>query len=249
MIAVAPPKDGPRPLPGAVGSRAASSYRAQTLKSRGHQAAEPHAMNGPTRILIADDHAMIRAGLRALLSAHSDLEVVGEAFDGNEAISLWQQTRPDVGLFDLRMTTLDGVEALQRIREQYPQAAVIILTAVARDADIARAIAAGARACLLKDADLTEIVAAIRSVRAGASLELDRMKAQFSSRAPEDALTSREAEVLQGIAKGMSNRRVAEMLGIGEGTVKTHLKRIYGKLYARNRTEAVAMARKKGLLR
>ena len=205
-------------------------------------------MNVPTRVVIADDHPTIRAGLRALLLSHDDLVVVGEACNGRDAITLWQETRPDVGLFDLRMPTLDGIEALRLIRESQPQAAVIILTTFGRDADIERAVDAGARAYLHKDADLSEILACIRSVRTGAPRELGRMKSQLSNRAAEEPLTLRESQVLDHIANGWSNRRVAEALGIGVGTVKTHLKRVYAKLYARNRTEAVVIARRKGLL-
>ncbi|MDM0112323.1 response regulator transcription factor [Variovorax sp. J22R133] len=205
-------------------------------------------MSTPTRILIADDHSMIRAGLRALLSSQADLCVVGEASNGDEAIALWQETRPDVGLFDMRMPTLDGVEALRRIRSRQPQAAVIMLTTLAREVDVERAIGAGARGYLLKDAALTEIVDCIHSVRNGEVRELGRMKSRLSMRDAPEPLTLREAEVLEGIALGRSNRSVAQALGIGEGTVKTHLKRVYGKLYARNRTEAIVVARRKGLL-
>jgi len=205
-------------------------------------------MSLPTRVLIADDHSIIRAGLRALLSSQTDLAVVGEASNGHEAIALWQETKPDVGLFDMRMPTLDGVDALRRIREQQPQAAVIMLTTLAREVDVERAIGVGARGYLLKDAAMTEIVACIHSVRNGEAREFGRMKSRLSNRDAPEPLTPREAEVLEGIARGRSNRSVAETLGIGEGTVKTHLKRIYGKLYARNRTEAIVVARRKGLL-
>jgi DNA-binding NarL/FixJ family response regulator len=205
-------------------------------------------MSTPIRIVIADDHSIIRSGLRALLASQPGLAIVGEASDGDEAVALWQEAKPDVGLFDLRMPKLDGIEALGRIREQQPQAAVIMLTNMARDVDVERAIGAGARGYLLKDCAMSEIVACIRSVCQGEPWELDRMRNRLSSRDALEPLTPREAEVLEGIARGRSNRSIAQMLGIGEGTVKTHLKRIYGKLYARNRTEAVAVARTKGLL-
>lgn len=205
-------------------------------------------MNAPTRVMIADDHAILRAGLRALLSSHGDLAIVGEASDGAEAIALWRETKPDVGLFDLNMPTLDGAEALRQIREHQPQAAVIMLTTLARDADIERAVGAGARAYLLKDTATSEIVACIRSVLNGDPRVLDHMKKRLSNRATVEHLTSREKEVLEGIATGRSNQCIATMLGIGAGTVKTHLKRIFGKLCARNRTEAVVIARERGLL-
>lgn len=206
-------------------------------------------MQGPTRLLIADDHPAIRAGLRALLSLHDDFTLVGEASDGLEAIALWQETSPDLGLFDLRMPVLDGVEALRRIREHQPQAAVILLTTLSREADLQRAVDAGASAYLSKDAEMSEIVVGIRSVRMGAPRLADRVTGRPSNRAAQEPLTPREIEVLDGIGRGWSNRRVADALGIGEGTVKTHLKRLYGKLYARNRTEATVIARDKGLLR
>lgn len=205
-------------------------------------------MYAPTRIVIADDHPVIRSALCALLSSQPDLTVVGEASDGNEAVALWHEAKPDVGLFDFWMPTLDGVAALRRIRELQPQATVIMLTTFGRDVDIRRAIDAGARGYLPKDAAVSEIVACIRSVRDGGQRELDRIRGRLSKQAAPEPLTPREAEVLEVIAGGRSNRAVGELLGIGEGTVKTHLKRIYGKLYARNRTEAVAMARTKGLL-
>ncbi|MGJ7506270.1 response regulator [Variovorax sp. GT1P44] len=205
-------------------------------------------MNVPTRILLADDHSIIRTGLRALLSSQAELAVVGEASDGHEAIALWQETRPDVGLFDIRMPVLDGVEALRRIQEQHPQAAVIMLTTLARAGDVERAFGAGARGYLVKDAAMSEIVACIHSIRSGDAREFGRMASRLSNRDTANPLTPRETEVLEGIALGRSNRSVAEALGIGEGTVKTHLKRVYGKLYARNRTEAIVVAHRKGLL-
>jgi len=211
-------------------------------------AAEPNAMNEPTRLLIADDHPILRAGMRALLSAHDDLVVVGEAANGLEAVALWDEARPDIGLFDLRMPALDGVGALLKIRERHPQAAIVIVTTIVADADLDRAIAAGAGAYLYKDAPVSEIVACIRWLRRGPAQAHPSIEGRLTRRAIEEALTPREGEVLSGIARGWSNRRVADELQVAEGTVKTHLKRIFGKLYARNRTEAVVIARRKGLL-
>jgi DNA-binding NarL/FixJ family response regulator len=205
-------------------------------------------MNDPIRIVIADDHPVIRAGLRDLLSSHGDFVVAGEACDGFQAVDVWHETQPDVGLFDLRMPGLDGLEALQRIREQQPHAAIVILTTITSGADMDRAIAAGANAYLPKEASMVEIVGCIQAVRRGTPYVHAGVQKRLVERAGEEALTPREREVLTGIARGWSNRRVAEELTIAEGTVKTHLKRIFGKLYARNRTEAVATARRKGLL-
>jgi two-component system NarL family response regulator len=205
-------------------------------------------MNDPIRLLIADDHPVIRAGLRALLSSHGDFVVAGEAADGLQAVDVWQQTNPDVGLFDLRMPGLDGLQALQRIRERQPQAAIVILTSMTSEADMDRALAVGANAYLPKQSSMREIVDCIRAVRRGASYVHAGVQKRLAERAAEEPLTPREAEVLNGIARGSSNRRVADELKIAEGTVKTHLKRIFGKLYARNRTEAVVIARRKGLL-
>ena len=205
-------------------------------------------MTQPTRLLIADDHPAIRAGLRTLLSSCDDLDVVGEAADGLEAVALWRETRPHIGLFDLGMPGLDGVGALQGVREHDPLATIIILTALATDADIDRAIGAGANAYLHKDAELSEIVDCIRSVRLGAPRVHASVQSRLSSRIGEDPLTRREVDVLHAIARGWSNRRVAAELRIGESTVKTHLKRVFGKLRSANRTEAVVVARRKGLL-
>ena len=205
-------------------------------------------MDQPTRLLIADDHPVIRAGMRALLSSHDDLVVVGEAADGVEAVALWRESSPDVGLFDLRMPGLDGIEALSRIRECQPHAAIVILTTLAGEADIDRAIGADASAYLPKDAHLADIVDCIRTVRLGGHGRHASVQRRLSSRVVDEPLTPREREVLGGIARGWSNRRVADELRIGPGTVKTHLKRLFGKLYARNRTEAVVIARRKGLL-
>jgi two-component system NarL family response regulator len=206
-------------------------------------------MNDPIRIVIADDHPVIREGLRDLLSSHGDFIVAGEAADGLQAVDVWHETKPDVGLFDLRMPGLDGLEALHRIREQQPQAAIVILTTMTSEADVDRAVAAGANAYLPKQSSMAEIVGCIQAVRHGAPYVHAGVQKRLVERAVEESLTPREGEVLTGIARGWSNRRVAEELEIAEGTVKTHLKRIFGKLYARNRTEMVVIARRKGLLR
>jgi DNA-binding NarL/FixJ family response regulator len=205
-------------------------------------------MNDPIRIVIADDHPVIRAGLRELLSSHGDLVVAGEAANGLQAVDIWHERMPDVGLFDLRMPGLNGLEAMQRIRERQPQAAIVILTTLTSEADMDRAVAASASAYLPKQSSLTEIVACIRAVRRGTPYVHSILRRRLIERGVEEALTPREGEVLSGIARGWRNRRVADDLGIAEGTVKTHLKRLFGKLCARNRTEAVAIARSKGLL-
>jgi len=206
-------------------------------------------MNDPVRLMIADDHPVIRAGLRVLLSSHGDFVVAGEAADGLQAVDIWQETKPDVGLLDLRMPGIDGLEALRRIREQEPQAAIVILTSMTSEADMDRAIAAGANAYLPKQSSIAEIVSCIRAVRCGAPFVHAGVQKRLAERAVEEQLTPREGEVLAGVARGLSNRRVADELKVAEGTIKTHLKRIFGKLYARNRTEAVVIARRKGLLR
>jgi len=205
-------------------------------------------MNDPIRLVIADDHPVIRAGLRALLSSHAEFVIAGEASNGLQAVEVWREAKPDVGLFDLRMPGLDGLEALKRIRTQHPQAAIVILTTMASEADMDRAVAAGANAYLPKQSSTAEIVGCIRAVRRGAPYVHPGVQKRLVERAVEEPLTPREGEVLSGIARGLSNRRVARELNIAEGTVKTHLKRIFGKLYARNRTEAVVIARRKGLL-
>ncbi len=207
------------------------------------------------RLLIADDHPVVRAGLAGLLSDEPGFEVVAEASDGDEAVRLAAATRPDVVLMDLRMPRVDGVAATTRItagEAGEPAPRVLILTTYESDDQILAAIEAGAAGYLLKAAPQAEIVAGIRSVAAGQSALSPQVAVRLVERmrqpAPESVLTARETEVLRLVASGHSNKQIAVALGIGESTVKTHLLKIFDKLGVADRTRAVTLAMERGLL-
>lgn len=209
------------------------------------------------RILIADDHPVVREGLFAMLSRQSDFEVVGEARDGVEAVNKAKELSPEVVLMDLRMPELDGVEAMNQIKSAKPNTKFIILTTYSDDDYIFRGIEAGARGYLLKDAPREELFKAIRAVHRGESLiqpvvaskVLDRLT-ELSRRAPSgEELSERELEVLRLIAKGAANKEIGVELSIAQSTVKTHISTIFQKLGVTDRTEAVTEALKKGIIR
>ncbi|WP_409463111.1 response regulator [Amycolatopsis sp. GA6-003] len=203
------------------------------------------------RVVLCDDHAMVRAGLRALLAGAGGIEVIGEAATGQEAINLAAALRPDVVLMDLQLGDgMDGVEAIRRIRSAAEPPRVLVLTTYDTDADITRSIAAGATGYLLKAESADELYAAIRAAAAGRTAlsapVADRMMAQL--RAPRPALTDRERDILGQLAQGVGNREIARRLFISEATVKTHLGRIYEKLGVDTRAGAVAVAKEQRLL-
>ena len=204
------------------------------------------------RLLVADDHPVVRAGLAGLLSDEPGFEVVAEASDGEEAVRLALTTRPDVVLMDLRMPRVDGVAATARIlAEVDPAPRVLILTTYESDDQILAAIEAGASGYLLKAAPQAEIVAGIRSVAAGQSALSPQVAVRLVERMrrPEPAvLTTRETEVLRLVASGHSNKQAALALGIGESTVKTHLLKVFEKLGVADRTRAVTLAMERGLI-
>lgn len=208
------------------------------------------------RLLIADDHPIVRAGLAGLLSDEPDIDVVAEASEGDEAVRLAAQTRPDVVLMDLRMPSVDGVTATARIvaaRGESFRPRVLILTTYESDDQILAAIEAGANGYLLKAAPREEIIAGIRSVLAGQTALSPAVAARLVERMrrPDPApsvLTARETEVLGRVAAGDANKQIALRLGIGESTVKTHLLRIYEKLGVDSRTRAVTLALERGFL-
>jgi DNA-binding NarL/FixJ family response regulator len=209
------------------------------------------------KILIADDHPVVREGLISMLSREDDFKVVGEAKDGAEALNRAKELSPDVVLMDLRMPEMDGVEAMRQIRSAMPDIKFIILTTYSDDDYIFSGIEAGARAYLLKDAPREDLFKAIRSVYRGESLIqpvvasrlLDRFS-QLSRRTPAgEELSGRELEVLCLMAKGAANKEISAELNIAQSTVKTHITNIFQKLGVNDRTEAVTQALKKGIIR
>jgi DNA-binding NarL/FixJ family response regulator len=204
------------------------------------------------RLMIADDHLIVRAGLRAMLGAEPDVDVVGEATTGTQAIDLADRLRPDLVLMDLRMPEVDGVAATVRIRERHPSVHVLVLTTYDTDADILKAIEAGATGYLLKDATRDELVRAVRAAASGASVLAPAVASRLMDRlrAPEqDALSAREIEILEHVARGRTNKEIAATLFISEATVKTHLLHIFAKLDVQDRTRAVTVALDRGILR
>lgn len=204
------------------------------------------------RILIADDHPVVRAGLQGMLTSQSDFELVGEAATGNEAVTLSAHLHPDVILMDLRMAEMDGAAATAYIQTQQPGTPVLILTTYDTNADILRAIEAGATGYLLKDTPREDLFAAIRSVAQGKAVlapsVATRLLRQRQTLAGE-ALSARELEVLSLVARGASNKEIARSLYLSEATVKSHLIHLFGKLGVTDRTAAVTVALQHGLLR
>jgi DNA-binding NarL/FixJ family response regulator len=205
-------------------------------------------MPDPIRLLVADDHAIVRSGLVALLNTFDDMSVVAEAEDGAQAAALYRTHRPDVVLTDLRMPTVGGVEAIQLIRAFDRAARVIILTTFDGDEDIFRAMQAGAKAYVLKGMAVDEIVGAIRAVHAGRSRLPAEIAEKLADRMGGPQLTPRELEVLQNIVRGGSNKEIGTILNITEATVKTHVNNLLAKLGVDDRTQAVTVAIQRGIV-
>jgi len=210
---------------------------------------------GPIRVLLVDDHAVVREGLRTFLELQDGIEVAGEAADGLEGVAAAERLRPDVVLMDLVMPRLDGVGAMRELRRRLPRVRVIVLTSFADDDKLLPAVQAGAAGYLLKNAQPQELARAVRAAHAGEALLdphvaarlLDSI-AQPADRAPADPLTRREREVLELIARGLSNKRIARELGIAEKTVKTHVGHVLAKLGVSDRTQAALHAVRAGLV-
>lgn len=209
------------------------------------------------RVLIVDDHAIVRDGIRSLLSTIPDIEVVGDAANGLEAVSLYSRLKPDVTLMDLVMPEMDGIQAIQEIITRDPEARLLVLTSFATDDKIFPAIKAGASGYLLKDSDSEELLRSIREVRRGES-SIDpkiarKLLREISSPPPEpiqediDPLTERELEVLKMVATGKSNQEIADELVVSEGTIRAHVSNILGKLHLASRTQATLFALRHGL--
>jgi two-component system NarL family response regulator len=200
------------------------------------------------RLLVADDHVLILEGLTAAIGRQEDIRVVAKAADGREALDLWKMCRPDVVLLDLRMPKLNGVAVIRAIRDEDASARVIVHTTYDTDEEIYQAIRAGARAYLLKDAPLEELLDCIRKVHAGETCIPPVLGAKLAARVSGDSLTSREIDILKLLAKGRSNKEIGSDLLISEATVKSHIRNMFTKLHVMSRTEAIAAANQRGLL-
>ncbi|HZZ40390.1 MAG TPA: response regulator transcription factor [Acidobacteriaceae bacterium] len=200
------------------------------------------------QIMIVDDHAIVRQGLAALLKTVAGFSVVAEGADGEEAVALYRQHRPDVTLMDLRLPKLNGVEAIARIRGEFPLARIVVLTTFDGDEDIYRAMQAGAKGYLLKGMDLAELTEAVRTVHAGKSRIPSRVAEKLAERMSGATLTARELEVLQQIVAGKSNKEIGNTLFISEATVKTHINSLLSKLGVEDRTQAATTALQRGIV-
>jgi DNA-binding NarL/FixJ family response regulator len=202
-----------------------------------------------TRILVADDHFVVRIGLVALVNIEADMEVVAEAADGEQAVALYEKHRPDLLLIDSRMPLLDGVEATVEILRQHPTARILMLTAYDGDADIRRALDAGVSGYVLKRSTGESLIPALRTVASGGRWVSREAAGELASRKSFEQLTQRELEVLGKLAEGLANKQIAGALNIAEYTVKDHVKNILAKLRVSDRTEAVTTAIKRGIIR
>lgn len=200
-------------------------------------------------VLVVDDHALLRTGVANIINQEADLFVIGEAANGVEAVAAYDRYRPDVTLLDLRMPEMEGAEAVRQIRERDAQARIIILTTYDTDEDIARALRAGAKAYVLKDIAAEALVACIHDVLAGKTYLAPAAAAKLAEGVTRVQLTPRELTTLSLMARGQSNKEIANELGISERTVKTHLSHLFEKLGVTSRTEAVRVATRRGLVR
>lgn len=202
----------------------------------------------PIRVFSVDDHPLLREGIAAIINSQSDMVLVAQAANGTEAVQKYKECRPDVTLMDLRLPDISGIDALISIRAQHPAARVILLTTFEGDVEIQRALEAGARGYVLKSMPPRELVEVIRQVHAGKKRIAPEAAAQLAEHLSDDALTAREVEVLRHVAGGNRNRDIAEHLMISEETVKVHLKHVMEKLGASDRTQAVAIGVRRGII-
>ena len=200
------------------------------------------------RIFCVDDHPLLRQGIAAIINNQSDMQLVAEAATGREAIQMYREHKPDVTLMDLRLPDISGIDSLIAIRTEFPEARIIMLTTFEGDVEIQRSLEAGARGYLLKSMPPNELVEVIRQVNAGKKRIPAELAAQLAEHLGDEALTEREIEVLQHIARGNRNRDIAKQLFISEETVKVHIKHIMEKLRANDRTQAVAIAVRRGII-
>lgn len=200
------------------------------------------------RLLVVDDHPPMRYGLVALVRSQPDMDVIAEAADGEEAIEVYEDVRPDVVLMDLRMPGMGGVEAIIAIRKSDPEARIIVLSTYDMDEDIHRAIQSGAKSYLLKDMSTEEVAETIREVHRGGTSLPTQVAERLSQRMQRQALTERERDVLRALVMGRSNKEISASLHISEDTVKSHLKTLFAKLQVRDRTEAAVAAIRHGIV-
>ncbi|KGM56241.1 LuxR family transcriptional regulator [Lysobacter daejeonensis GH1-9] len=202
----------------------------------------------PIRILTVDDHPLLREGIAGVISGENDMQLVGEACTGHEAIAAFRAYLPDVTLMDLQMPELNGVDAIVQIRDEFPAARIIVLTTYSGDVQALRALRAGAQGYLLKSSLRKELLDTIRAVVAGRRRIPPEIAAEIAEHVTDRDLTTREIEILKGVAAGNSNKRIAAQLSISEETVKTHVKSVLSKLDAHDRTHAVTIAIRRGII-
>ncbi len=200
------------------------------------------------RVLCVDNHPLVRKGIASILANETDMRLVAEAGNGREAVEMFRQYHPDVTLMDLRMPEMDGIEATQVIRREFPEARIIALTSYDGDQDIYRALEAGVRGYMLKEMVHTDVLRAIRTVHSGKRLMPQEVAERLSEYFPQVALTPREVEVLSLVANGLGNKDIADRLGTAAGTIKMHVQNILEKLGAADRTHAVTIAVQRGIL-
>ena len=204
--------------------------------------------SSPIRILTVDDHPLLREGIAAVLAVETDIVVVAEAGNGREAVEQFRAHRPDVTLMDMQMPVMNGTDAILSIRKDYPDARIIVLTTYSGDAQAVRALKAGASGYLLKNMVRKQLAETIRSVHGGKKIIPPEIAVEMAEHHSDDALTEREIEVLREVAAGNANKMVAQRLAVSEETVKAHMKNILSKLGANDRTHAVTIALKRGII-
>jgi DNA-binding NarL/FixJ family response regulator len=200
------------------------------------------------RVLSVDDHPLLRAGIAALIGNQTDMQLVAEACNGLEALEQFRRHHPDITLMDLQMPKMSGIDAISAIRGEFPEARIVILTTHAGDVQVSRALKAGARAYLLKGSLRNELLETIRAVHAGQKRVSSEVAAEIAEHSTDDALTPREVDVLRLVAKGRANKEIAAELSLTEETVKSHIRNILAKLEAKDRTHAVAIGVKRGII-